>query len=384
MEKNLISKKMYDENLFYIIYNGFRVSMYELEKAFNGLNECEVQRTNDMNYIVTYLTIFGSVLFSVLFLILSVSILVLNRKQSAVWGLLILKIKDNYKAIKVNILNRLARVHNNTDYDALEDSLADKDSFSINHSIKYLIIVSSLILIIAFFYLSFYFIFYDKILEYLLFRLNFLNSMVNRRTKLTQASYFSLEIIANNKNQNLAHRFSNFTIFPEPEVLFEKLNNELSGISQVFLNPIYKKNTPKNVWVLINDRFENSNSILKYGISPAYSVIKDESLMLIDLKDKLEYSDIGGYLKDINDVIDSFENINPITDKALKNKVLDEFYLLVVFDILAALVLIGLCAFIYRIYFSKEKKEIDYIKSVLRIIPEKMDIADRSTNVMSS
>lgn len=384
MEKNLISKKMYDENLFYIIYNGFRVSMYELEKAFNGLNECEVQRTNDMNYIVTYLTIFGSVLFSVLFLILSVSILVLNRKQSAVWGLLILKIKDNYKAIKVNILNRLARVHNNTDYDALEDSLADKDGFSINHSIKYLIIVSSLILIIAFFYLSFYFIFYDKILEYLLFRLNFLNSMVNRRTKLTQASYFSLEIIANNKNQNLAHRFSNFTIFPEPEVLFEKLNNELSVISQVFLNPIYKKNTPKNVWVLINDRFENSNSILKYGISPAYSVIKDESLMLIDLKDKLEYSDIGGYLKDINDVIDSFENINPITDKALKNKVLDEFYLLVVFDILAALVLIGLCAFIYRIYFSKEKKEIDYIKSVLRIIPEKMDIADRSTNVMSS
>lgn len=89
-------------------------------------------------------------------------------------------------------------------------------------------------------------------------------------------------------------------------------------------------------------------------------------------------------MKDINDVIDSFENINPITDKALKNKVLDEFYLLVVFDILAALVLIGLCAFIYRIYFSKEKKEIDYIKSVLRIIPEKMDIADRSTNVMSS
>lgn len=294
MEKNLISKKMYDENLFYIIYNGFRVSMYELEKAFNGLNECEVQRTNDMNYIVTYLTIFGSVLFSVLFLILSVSILVLNRKQSAVWGLLILKIKDNYKAIKVNILNRLARVHNNTDYDALEDSLPDNDGFSINHSIKYLIIVSSLILIIAFFYLSFYFIFYDKILEYLLFRLNFLNSMVNRRTKLTQASYFSLEIIANNKNQNLAHRFSNFTIFPEPEVLFEKLNNELSVISQVFLNPIYKKNTPKNVWVLINDRFENSNSILKYGISPAYSVIKDESLMLIDLKDKLEYSDIGG------------------------------------------------------------------------------------------
>ncbi|OMJ65764.1 hypothetical protein SteCoe_37652 [Stentor coeruleus] len=379
MEKNLVSKKLYEENLFYILYNGFRVSMHELEKAFNGFNKCEVQRTNDMNYMVTYLTIFGSVLFSVLFLILSASIFVLNKKQSAIWGLLIVKIKENYKTIKGNILNRLTRVHNNTDYDALEDNLTTKDRFSINHSIKYLLIVSSLILIITFFYLSFYFIFYNKILEYLLFRLDFLNVMVNRRTKLTQASYFSLEIIANNKNQDLANRFSNFTIFPEPEMLFEKLITELSGISQVFLNPSYKKNTPKNVWILINDKFENSNPILKYGISPAY-----KSLMLIDLKDKLEYADMGSYFNDINDVIDSFENINPITDQALKNKVLDEFYLLMVFDILAAFVLISLCLFIYKVYFTREKKEMEYIKSVLRIIPEKLDMVERSTNMFSS
>ena len=49
----------YDQDLFYIIYNSFRITIHELLHAYTGLKACETGRINNISTIVNYLVIFG-------------------------------------------------------------------------------------------------------------------------------------------------------------------------------------------------------------------------------------------------------------------------------------------------------------------------------------
>ena len=49
----------YDKDLFFIIYNSFRLSVYELSDAYTGLKQCENDRIEKLSTVVNYLFISG-------------------------------------------------------------------------------------------------------------------------------------------------------------------------------------------------------------------------------------------------------------------------------------------------------------------------------------
>ena len=54
-------KLNYDQNLFYVIYNSFRITIYELKDAYLGIKSCEIDRINKLSTMVNYLfiSVFG-------------------------------------------------------------------------------------------------------------------------------------------------------------------------------------------------------------------------------------------------------------------------------------------------------------------------------------
>ena len=49
----------YEQDLFYIIYNSFRATVYELMDTYTGLVGCETYRINRLNTVVYYLLFSG-------------------------------------------------------------------------------------------------------------------------------------------------------------------------------------------------------------------------------------------------------------------------------------------------------------------------------------
>ena len=47
----------YDQDLFYIIYNSFRITIHELLDAYTDLKNCETTRIKNLSTVVNYLLI---------------------------------------------------------------------------------------------------------------------------------------------------------------------------------------------------------------------------------------------------------------------------------------------------------------------------------------
>ena len=77
-------KLNYDQNLFYVIYNSFRITIYELKDTYLGLKSCEIDRINKLSAMVNYLFISGLLIIGIICAILLLYLISVNKKVNSI------------------------------------------------------------------------------------------------------------------------------------------------------------------------------------------------------------------------------------------------------------------------------------------------------------
>lgn len=363
--------------------NSFHAAIEEISHAINGLSDCQVTKTRDMEEFITYIMISGGLVFVLCFCVLTGCIIALHKKQEYVWNLLLSKVKENMLTIRSNVRSRLSRVHNIVDFEENEEKWGERRKLKISQWGKYMLIVTILGLIMLSFYLVFYFSFYKSILEFLIFRLQLFNVMTNRRSKLMHTAFFTQEIYADSKNLSLTKNFYNITRYPDAEYNTEKINNDLLILRKNFDTEKFSEITPSTVWDLIFGSFDSENPKLKCGIAASFSAAKYDGFNIEANKENSTFEDVRMYLKDVYDTFLSYEILNPIIDNDLNDHIERLLFWLVTFDLLGSLLVIAASLGVYWVYFEKEQMSVRQIKSLLRLIPETGFSLERSTIFIS-
>ena len=232
---------------------------------------------------------------------------------------------------------------------------------------KYILKISILIIIALVLFIVAVYVFYENIHLFLMYRIDFINVILSRRIDIFQISYYAKEIIADDNNQGLAQRFSNFKVFPEFLDLLNSNDDELNVLRRVLLTPEVKINMPLTVFDLQYDRVPNATDIFYYGACSGFNFFRKEYLYLVS-NTTLGLGQINSYLKELNELVTIYLNIVIISNTDSKAQINTEVNNLIYF-ISVCLFFLFLLNFAYFIpYFSKEQKQLEDIELLIKIL----------------
>ncbi|OMJ68035.1 hypothetical protein SteCoe_34636 [Stentor coeruleus] len=380
-EKALLNMtEEYLEDLHFLLFNTFRVSLTMLRDTFDGMILCEISKSDTI--WVFSLTMFGICsLFLGCFLFgLCISILMFAKKEILLWKCLFKNGKESYGIIQGALRNRLVNLHKDKGKNVYENAL-EKNDAKIQPSWRYFLAVCGFGLLILVFFIVYFQWFFTKNLELLHFRMDILDIMVNRRVKLAQSVFFTEEIFVESKGNILSSKFFNNTYFPSEKKAIERISNEMNGLMTIFNSETFRETVPEEVFNILYKEYNSSLPVLKKGIWNAFSVIRRTNFYITGNSNNIPYMFMKDYLNDVYAILKSFEDIIPQTDKAVKEKIMSNILNFIIFSILWSLLELSYGIFIYKTLFKHDKDCIKCIETLLYIIPGENTNTSKSTKI---
>lgn len=371
----------YLEELHFLLFNTFRVSITLLRDAFDGMILCEISKSNSIR--VFSLTMFGicSFLLGCFLFALCISMLMLAKKEILLWKCLFKSGKENYGIIQGALKNRLANLHKEKGEKNIFNQVLEENDVKIQPSWRYFLAVCGFGLLIFIFFVVYFHWFFSKNIELLHFRMDILDIMVNRRVKLAQSVFFSEEFLVESKGNNLSSIFFNNTYFPSWQKASEKIRNEMKGLMVIFNSETFRETVPEEVFNILYKEYNSSLPVLKKGIWNAFSVIRHSNFYISSDRNNIPYTFMENYLNDVYAILKSFEDIIPQTDQAVKEKILSNIFNFIIFSVMWSLLELFYGMFIYKTLFKHDKDCIKCIETLLNIIPGEYANNSKSTRI---
>lgn len=280
--------------------NTFRLSLYELQNAFTTLISSEKGRLKILDSKLNWLFYTGMCIILIFgsFLIIIMNPLHVNLK--AIWSKFQSGALKNSANIRYALNNRLNKYHD------MEDNVYPQESDS--HTsiayfahIKHYILRLSLVLILGLIlYFVLYFVSFAYVRERMLYKLDFAESIMNRRVYLFQRNYFLMELFADSKGAGIISMYG-FTPLPNSKTGYSFIVKKMIDTRRDIFSSNVQNVMRKNIW---NENFafiEDQNGFLKYGLNSAVAEANWESAFVSTnymIKDFSIYKKIFQELKD--------------------------------------------------------------------------------------
>lgn len=354
--------------MFFLIFNSLRSSLFEVKTAYNNFQSCDYQKVYNISESTTLIIIGCSIVILALFAAIIVIVGLLTKDISGVMQFFLSKTKENYPSIRSCILDRLYSQHNVLEAEPDIEKHGHRSNITLKSSRNYIFLALATVLISLVCFIVFHYHFIVQIQNSMAFRIDFLNTMGNRRSKMVQLSYITLEILANSQDQELCPRYGDFCYFPEFSSMYTQLNLELRLLRQNLHGSLYKIYTPQNVWNMLYKHTDLQYDIFAKGLSQGLTILRRETYFLIQMKNYLSFQEFEYFFKQLKEGIDSFKWIIPVTDDAIKEAVNKKVVDLVYFDVGFAMFFIVIYWFGFRNFFNQERKTLAHVETAFQII----------------
>ncbi|OMJ73654.1 hypothetical protein SteCoe_27615 [Stentor coeruleus] len=358
----------FNSEMFFLIFNSLKSSLFEVKNAYNNLQLCDHQKVNNISESSSMIMIGCSIAILALFISLVIIASLLSKDISKIMQFFLGKAKENYPSMRLCILDRLYNQHNVLDADSDIEKHGHRSNIVLKTSRNYIFIALATVLTCLICFIVFYYYFIVQIQNSMIFRIDFLNTMGNRRSKMVQLSYMTLEILANEQDQELCLRYGDFCYFPEFKSMFTQLNIELRLLRQKLHGRLYKIYTPQSVWDMLYKSTDLQYGIFSKGLSQGLTLLRRETYFLIQMEKTLSFQDFEYYFKQLKEGIDSFKWIIPVTDNAIKDAVNTKVIDLVYFNVGLGVFFIVIYLFGLRRFFNRERETLGYIETAFQII----------------
>lgn len=346
------------------------VSVNQLQGAIDGLRTCESDRIAGLTAVVYYLMIAGFAVLVISFGLIVWCLLKVDKKINLCWNRLLEKVEDKYASLKKITIDRLAQYHNIYAQDEEEINRRPKDSkLSFKFFRKYIIRFSFLFILSIVLYLVAVLVFYTNIENYLKYRLNFISITENRRTKIIQLSYFTMQQQSFFNLYNTASIY-NYTTSPDITVSFNRANDALTELRTEMEKPSIYNYMPSEVWDLLYNQIGQYNDFLKFGLLSGINEYRYESMCIISYNCRYGNFNITQYLNELGELIQVLTSISNLTYTITENQIENELNSLVYFTTFSLLFLVFLYVFFYLPYLTQQQKMVQKIDFMIRITPE--------------
>lgn len=370
MSSNITDK--YTENLHFLLFNTFRVSLSTLKNAFDDMISCVEAQNKDIWTFSLQILAICSVVFGVFLIGLSVSLIFFKKKEILLWEFLFIQIQDNYSILQAAVWTRLMSFHKDFRMKKPKETEVIKSKVKIRHSWRYFIVILGFGLLCAGYIAAYVNWFFYKNIELLQFRMNIFEIMVNRKVKLAQSIFYAEEILMETKGYDFEHRFFNYTVLPKAMIGLAKINEEMEELSKLTLTDTFRENLPKEVFDVMYKGYNNSFPILKKGIWNAFSVFRRNTLYLIGNKKNIEYEFLDKYINEAFAILESFIDIIPITDNAVLEDINNNIMACVVFSIIWSTLEAAYAVFVYKKIFEHDRNAVKSVMTLLKLIPSEL------------
>ncbi|OMJ70194.1 hypothetical protein SteCoe_31876 [Stentor coeruleus] len=351
---SLFLQDLSKENLYYIMFNTFRLTIYEIQDSFTNLIKNEKQRLKNLNSQLDSLFYVGVCIISVFGVLAFLVIYPLHVYLKGVWSQLHKAAVENFSEV-LEALNSRLRIY----YDKDDDMYPHEDNnpskiLSFPHFKHYFLRISAVIMLGILFYILSMYIFFASVQDYMLCKLDFAQSMMNRRVYVYQRTVFLTELYADYKETGFTAMYG-FSPMPPSKIGYQLMADKMASSRRDVFQRTVQKVMSSTVWDETFADIDDENGLLRFGLSTGYVDIKWESLFLSTNYKKCDFGCYQLVNQELKDLMIFFNKTSSYTDDSSTIYLENSFKQLVIFisGNLMCLFLIIICYIIP--YFTKEQ-----------------------------
>jgi hypothetical protein len=237
-----------------------------------------------------------------------------------------------------------------------------------------IVIILSVIL-----YLITVLIFYRNIENYLKYRLDFISARDDRRTKIIQLSYFTMEQILIYLSYNSTYAY-NYTQSPGILISFEKTNNALMELRTEMESPSISGYIPVQVWNMIYNEMDQYHDFLRYGVLSGIDFYIYESMCMISSSCSNENSNLTAYLDELSELIAALTDIASIAKIDSATQIETQLNSIIYFTSFALLFFVFFYIYFYLPYLAGQCEIVRKIEFMMKITPQNQNLKSKTNN----
>jgi ABC-type multidrug transport system fused ATPase/permease subunit len=254
-----------DEDTFFLIYTSFRFTVLEYKNSLDGMKDCEINRTSDMEELcIMFITSIG-VAMAFFYIILGFFIILINKKIKELWTYVFEKVQFSEKATKQMAKFRLQEVHKVKEFEEEDQNELKNEVFN-GHWKRNMGVLTIMFMFAVGFYMTFYYEFIRDIVDLIAFRIIFADILNSRRAGVLHTAYFTQDIAMGNRTNGSYDHFHNFTLFPSSETMFNRINSDMASLRKFYFTDNFKQKTPNAVIDVIFKSFNSPKPNLQRDI----------------------------------------------------------------------------------------------------------------------
>ena len=366
--KNFELNEVLDTNSFcYLMFNTYRIPGEEINSIIYQISLCEKQRINDMDKIVQQITIAWIIFVVSIYILIVIFFFHLNKRINTIWNLYFKKLSALLPSVKGILINRLSSTHNFIYIE--EDRIsAKRTSIKFNYWIKYALTTIILVLIAVTISLLFSYVFNYNINQSLVYRKNFIEIPLNRRTSIIRMPFTTIGRLTS--NYPLRKICLNYTNFRDQTSEYLVVQNELIRLRKRFYEHEIYSNVPDESWKIIFANFQSDFNFIKLGITSAMAYLRFENFLYWNNQNIYSLANITKFINDCYEMSLCFSEILDKADTATEQVIKENFKNLIIYSVFAMLFVIGVSCVLYLAFFKKEIRLVMCIENSLATLVE--------------
>ncbi|CAG9323981.1 unnamed protein product [Blepharisma stoltei] len=364
-----IKKEDNSDELRFFSLNGYWQAFRYCNDTLFELNDCVIEEINTLELQMNILLSVGFGILLLCFIIIIPFCLSAIKMENNFWNLIKKNAYINYGKLKQACLDRLINIHER-DYNVSDEGKKSKEA-NLKNYWKYVWRISVYLLIALLFVLfnSLYLYKHCALLLYL--RPNLLVNLINTQVLYKNLMVWSSELTVVGVPQSLTTLLANSNPFMTTEAKFHEVWKYLSYSE--------KKLRDKKYSILLNDEFmkifyektENISNFLEYGTYSAGKLLAIEGSYM-DYSHRYDFLVVWEYLMiELNNIDNQLDLLIDLVDTESKNEINFQLDLIIASLVLFVASSLAIYLGCYLPFFSREKKNLERMQSITKLIPNK-------------
>ncbi|OMJ77409.1 hypothetical protein SteCoe_23010 [Stentor coeruleus] len=378
--KYLNTKKNWDEELFYILYNSMRIADRNMQKACEEITYFHIKAIKELFSNVLILLFSSYSLYGITFIVLFAYVIRVNRRVPKIWLIMLSVSLERFKEVKNAVNGRLLNYHNQVKQEDDTNYTGVRDSLDYNHGPRYIMRIFVIFLVALGFYSVFFLVFCKEMQILLVLRYKIFSNILNQGTKLLEVGYYSTEIFSKKHGAGFIPNLTNFSAFSPEELMWENTLNELQDLRHefdiYFLDGMIPDKTAKYVYA----KNVGVSSQLTYGISSAFDNVIWDFYSLNEYIESLNITELKSFLNLTLEIAEMQRSVSEMNDELILESI-SKLILSVMFFVVGILTLQIALFYVFNYkFFTKEQEVLKGIDRVISMVSQNVVFSIKHAN----
>ncbi|OMJ94333.1 hypothetical protein SteCoe_2534 [Stentor coeruleus] len=355
------------KELFYLLYNTFRISLQEFNIAIKGFLNCEIEKIKDKSIIIWYFNIISIIaIIFIAFIIIGLSGKN-DRNIEKSWIRLRESVKKSQRTVKNSIYERLATHHNATERDN-QDHNSEENLDAIKLKKKYQHILRLIILIAipigAMLFVSE--VLYKQSQKTTILKNEVFHNLMTQSTKIWQFGFFTFEALADRESYGFS-KYTNMTIYSNYIKAMNDTILEIKILQNIIDEISIEGNIPIELADLLYFKTNTYDDVRETGIFVGVLALFDDSQNFLYNSTSLSLKGLQNFAYNVESAAGGLRNASFLGSDLMKNEVFFLCIILGIFFTFIVFFLIGLSIALNFRYLACEGEVLESTESLRRI-----------------